>query len=77
MVVGSTGISLDLLNLEALTTRTSSAQSTSERLRAMASPTRMPVALSSPIMVRKVAARRGVGMTRGTAAIKASTSADE
>ena len=43
----------------------------------MASPTRMPVAASSPIMVWKVAARSGVGTSRGTALISASTSPAE
>ncbi len=43
----------------------------------MASPTRMPVAANRPIIVWNVAARRGVGMSRVTSAIRATTSASE
>jgi hypothetical protein len=60
-----------------LTTITASAQSMTLRSRAMVSPTRIPVAARSPIMVWKVAARSGVGTSRVTAAIKVSTSSEE
>ena len=66
-----------LLNFAARTTMTAFAESMSTRRRSMASPTRMPVAASSPIIVWNVADRRGVGMSRGTVSIRARTSASE
>jgi hypothetical protein len=66
-----------LLNFDALTISTPSDQSMSARPRRMTSPIRKPVAASRPSIVWKVAARIGVGTTRGTDSINASTSLEE
>ncbi len=61
-MLAATGSARDLLNFDALTTKTPSTQSISPRSKRMASPTRMPVTASRPITARTVAARSGVGM---------------
>jgi hypothetical protein len=75
--VGSSSTSRVLLNFDARTTTTPSAQSMSSRSRAMVSPTRMPGPASRPIMVWNAAARNGVGTSRDTAFVSASTSPSE
>ena len=76
MVLGASGTRRDLPNLDSHTVSTPLSGSTSSAFRRSTSPTRIPVAHSSPMIVSTVAAHSG-GRNARAASISAAMSASE